>query len=88
MLKDNYVHDCEMDLFRIPRVMMTDEKCRGPSTDAKLLCGIMLDRMGLTIQNGWLDGQGRAFLYFTQKVQDVLSCGHNKAVRLMPGLEK
>ena len=34
--------------------------------DAKILYGLMLDRMGLSVRNGWLDKQNRVFIYFTE----------------------
>ena len=40
--------------FRVPRILITDERFRHVSTDAKLLYGLMLDRMGLSIKNKWL----------------------------------
>lgn len=92
MPNKNYFHSVETNpfsFFRIPRALMSDEKYHGLSTDAKLLYGLMLDRMGLSIQNGWLDGQDRVFIYFTlEEAQGVLACGHNKAVRIMSELEE
>ena len=42
------------------------------STDAKTLYGILLDRMGLSVKNGWLDEQGRVYIIFpVQEVMDV-----------------
>ena len=35
------------------------------STDAKTLYGILLDRMSLSVKNGWLDEQNRVFILFT-----------------------
>ena len=49
--------------FRVPRILITDERFRHVSTDAKLLYGLMLDRMGLSMKNGWLDEQNRVSLY-------------------------
>lgn len=92
MSKDNYLHNDDANqfsFFRIPRALMADEKYCGLSTDAKLLYGLMLDRMGLSLQNRWLDEQDRAFIYFTlEEAQGVLACGHNKAVRIMSELEE
>lgn len=92
MPNKNYFHSVETNpfsFFRIPRALMSDEKYHGLSTDAKLLYGLMLDRMGLSIQNRWLDEQDRAFIYFTlEEAQGVLVCGHNKAVRIMSELEE
>jgi len=92
MPNKNYFHSGETNpfsFFRIPRALMSDEKYHGLSTDAKLLYGLMLDRMCLSIQNNWLDDQGKVFIYFTlEEVQDILACGHNKAVHIMSELEE
>lgn len=79
----------DFSFFRIPRILVKDERFHDLSTDAKLLYGLMLDRMGLSLQNGWQDTEGRTFIYFTLKeIQTNLSCGHNKAVRLLAELEQ
>ena len=51
--------------YRIPKVLFTDPGFRRITADAKILYGLMLDRMGLSIRNGWLDEQERVFIYFT-----------------------
>ena len=59
------------------------------STDAKTLYGILLDRMGLSVKNGWLDEQGRVYIIFpVQEVMDALGCADNKATKLFRELEK
>ena len=59
------------------------------STDAKTLYGILLDRMGLSVKNGWLDEQGRVYIIFpVQEVMDALGCADNKAIKLFRELEK
>ena len=58
------------------------------STDAKTLYGILLDRMSLSVKNGWLDGQGRVYIIFPiQEVMDALGCADNKATKLFRELE-
>ena len=58
------------------------------STDAKTLYGILLDRMSLSVKNGWLDGQGRVYIIFpVQEVMDALGCADNKATKLFRELE-
>ena len=47
--------------FRIPKVLMTEPYFRGISTDAKLLYGLMLDRMSLSVKNGWMDDNERVY---------------------------
>lgn len=59
------------------------------STDAKTLYGILLDRMGMSVKNGWLDEQGRVYIIFpVQEVMDALGCADNKATKLFRELEK
>ena len=88
----NYYYGDESDQFsflRIPRQLITDKKYKGLSTDAKLLYGLMLDRMGLSQRNGWYDEQGRVFIYYpVAEIQEVLGCGHDKAGRLAAELER
>ena len=63
--------------------MFTDPGFRRITADAKILYGLMLDRMGLSMRNGWLDEQERVFIYFTlEEAMDAMCCGHNKAVSL------
>ena len=72
--------------YRIPKVLFTDPGFKQTTGDAKILYGLMLDRMGLSIRNGWLDEQNRVFNYFTP--EEAMGCGHNKAVALFIGLDK
>lgn len=39
--------------FRVPKILFRDIKFKDLSTDAKTLYGILLDRMGLSVKNGW-----------------------------------
>lgn len=51
------------------------------SIEAKLLYGMMIDRMELSQKNGWIDGQGRVYIFFTvDDVKDRLHCANDKAV--------
>lgn len=74
--------------YRIPRQLVTGEEFRHLSTDAKLLYGMMLDRMGLSARNGWYDDLDRVYIYYTvDEIMEDLCCGHNKAVRLLAELD-
>ena len=65
--------------FRVPQILFRDIKFKDLSTDAKTLYGILLDRMGLSVKNGWLDEQGRVYIIFSvQEVIDALGCADNK----------
>ena len=87
----NYYYGNEADqysFYRIPKILLTDRRYKGVSLEAKVLYGLLLDRMGLSARNGWLDDNGRVFLYFTQEeVMTMLDCGKDKATKLFRELE-
>jgi hypothetical protein len=59
--------------FRIPKALFQDHRFRQLSTDARTLYGILLDRMSLSVKNGWLDEQGRVYIIYTvREVQELL----------------
>ena len=75
--------------FRIPKALFQEQRFQDLSTDAKTLYGILLDRMSLSVKNGWLDEQGRVFIIFTiEDVKRTLRCADNKATRLLRELEE
>lgn len=84
-----YGYEAEQFAFyRIPKLLVTDERFQGLSTDAKLLYGLMLDRMSLSLKNGWLDGQGRVYIYFpAEEIMSVLHCRSEKASKLLAELD-
>ena len=51
--------------YRIPKALFTNPTYRRLSSDAKILYGLMLDRMGLSLRNQWVDEENRVFIYFT-----------------------
>ena len=55
----------QFSFYRIPRQLVTGKRFKRLSTDAKLLYGLLLDRMGLSAKNGWFDEQERACNYYT-----------------------
>ena len=78
----------QFSFYRIPRQLITGAAFKKLSTDAKLLYGLLLDRMGLSAKNGWYDDMGRVFIYYTlDEIQEDLNCGHEKAVRLLAELD-
>ena len=78
----------QFSYFRIPRLLVRSKRFKTLSTDAKLLYGLMLDRMGLSAKHGWYDELGRVYIYYTlDEIQTDLMCGHNKAVRLLAELD-
>ena len=74
--------------FRIPKLLITEPYFRRLSTDAKLLYGLMLDRMSLSMRNGWMDDDGHVYIYFTlEEACEQLCCKMDKAVKLFAELD-
>ena len=74
--------------FRIPKLLITEPYFRRLSTDAKLLYGLMLDRMSLSMRNGWMDDDGHVYIYFTlEEACEQLCCKTDKAVKLFAQLD-
>lgn len=74
--------------YRIPKALFTENHFQVLSCEAKVLYGMMLDRLGLSIRNQWFDSQGRAYIIFTvEDVMGVMGCQSQKAVRLMKELD-
>lgn len=75
--------------YRIPKSLFTDQRFRGISTTAKVLYGLLLDRVSLSARNRWIDEEGRVYVYYTlESIQSDLQCANEKATRLMKELEK
>lgn len=90
-LKFEYYYGTEAEQFsfyRIPRLLIKDERFKSLSSDAKLLYGLMLDRMSLSMKNGWLDSENRAYIYYTlEDIMDDLGCAKATCVKIMAELD-
>lgn len=88
----NYFTSGQAELFsfyRLPKILFTNPKFCGISAEAKILYGLLLDRMSLSAKNGWLDHAGRVYIIFTvEEIMDSLACGNKKAVGLLRELEE
>lgn len=77
--------------YKIPQLLFTDDKFKKLSSDAKILYGLMLDRVSLSYKNEerFTDELGRAFIYFTRETaMDMLNCGKNKSADIYKELEE
>ena len=87
----SYFYEQEADMFsfyRIPKLLFTDERFKDLSTDAKVLYGLMLDRMSLSSKNQWYDQEKKVFIYFSlEDVMELLNCKKNKAIDTMKELD-
>lgn len=78
----------QFTFYRIPKQLFVNPAFSGLSSEAKVLYGLMLDRMSLSIKNDWKDSGDRVFIYFTlSEIQELMNCGHNKGVRILAELD-
>ena len=88
----NYYYGSQADQFsfiRIPKVMLTEELFAGLSIPAKVLYGVLLDRMTLSRKNAWFDEDNRVFIiYQIGEIQEDLGFSKKKAMELLAELEK
>ena len=87
----DYFHGYESEQFafyRIPKVLFTDDYFKDLSSDAKVLYGLMLDRMSLSIKNNWIDDEDRVYIIFTlEQVMQYMNCGRDKGMKTLAELD-
>ena len=87
----NYFYGSEAEqftFFRIPKVLFSDKRFSGMTTDAKLLYGLMLDRMGLSMRNGWFDEENKVYIiYRMEEIIEDLGCARQKVSKLLDELD-
>lgn len=92
MKKADYYYGVESEQFsfcRIPKIFFKDPQLKTLSTDAKLLYGLMLDRMSLSIKSGWLDENSRVYIYYTvAQIMEDLGCKREKCTKIVTELSK
>lgn len=78
----------QFSFYRIPQKLITGKHFEHISVEAKLLYGLLLDRMGLSAKSGWYDETGRIYIYYTlEEIQENLNCRHDKAIKLLVELD-
>lgn len=91
-MKFDYYYGSQADQFnfiRIPKAMLTDKTFASLSLQAKMLYGILLDRMGLSMKNGWFDSENKVYIiYQIAEIQEDLGFTKKKAIEYLGELEK
>ena len=88
----DYYYGVEAEQFtfvRVPKVLFTDkEHFGGISNEAKLLYGLLLERMSLSRKNNWIDKHNRVYIIFpVEEIEESLDVGHEKALNLLKELD-
>ena len=78
----------QYSFYKIPKLLFTEEYFKKISVEAKVLYGLMLDRMSLSMKNQWLDEEGRAYIYYSlDDIMEALGCSNKKAISIMKELD-
>ena len=62
-----YFYKSQSDKYsfiRIPKAMMTEDVFLPLSIQAKLLYGLLLDRMSVSVKNKWIDKEGKVYVIY------------------------
>lgn len=74
--------------YQVPKILITDNRFADITTDAKLLYSLMLDRSSLSAKNGWLDKEGKVYIFYTlEQIMSDMHCANQKATKLLKELE-
>ena len=78
----------QFNFYRIPKMLFTDRRFAKLSVEAKVLYGLLLDRMCLSFKNGWIDEDNHVYIYFKlEDAMEYLNIGKDKGVKLFAELD-
>lgn len=87
----DYYHGMEAEqytFYRIPKALFTAEYFKSLSCEAKVLYGLLLDRMSLSVKNRWFDEEDRVYIFFTvEEIMELMCCKTQKAIKLLKELD-
>ena len=88
----DYYYGAESEQFsfvRVPRVLFTDKEYFGSlSNDARILYGFLLERMGLSRKNEWIDDENRVYIIFSiEEIEETMGVCHEKALNILKELD-
>jgi len=52
----------QFSFIGIPKILVEDNEFKGLSTTSKLVYGVLLERLGVSAKNGWIDDSNRAYV--------------------------
>lgn len=91
-LRFEYYYGVEADQFAflmVPRFLIQDERFRDLSFEAIILYSLMLERMGLSRKNGWLDDLNRPFVFYSvESAMSDIRRSKPKSINVMKELQE
>lgn len=80
----DYYYGSQADQFsfiRIPRMLLTEDTFSSLTLQSKMLYSVLLDRMSLSMKNGWFDEENRVYIiYQISEIQADLGFSKRKAM--------
>lgn len=88
----DYYYGAEAEQFtfiRVPKVLFTDKEHFGSlSNEAKLMYGLLLERMSLSRKNNWIDDENRVYIIFLiEEIEEIMDVCHDKALNILKELD-
>lgn len=78
----------QYSFYRVPKLLIKDKRFKKLNSDDILLYGLMLDRMSMSMKSGWLDEEGRAYIYYTvENIMEDMDCSRATCVKMMTRLK-
>ena len=79
----------QFNFIKLPKILFQDSSFDGLSLPSKVLYGFLLERVALSVQNGWFDDENRAYvIYQISEIQEDLGYSKPKAIEFLAELEK
>ena len=79
----------QYSFIRIPKAMMTEDVFAPLSVEAKILYGLLLDKMGAAVKNQWLDEENKAYvIYQITDIMEDMNISKKKAIASLKELEE
>lgn len=90
-LQLDYFYGIQSEMFsflRIPKILIKDGRFEKMSNEAKMLFGLLLDRMSLSVKNRWFDEEDRVYIIYTKdEIMIDLNIESAKCAKLLKELE-
>ena len=87
----DYFHEGDIldyPFYRLPKLLFTDSRFEELSMGAKVLYCVLLDRLSLSNKNGWIDAEGRIFIFYTvEHLQELLKVSHTTVIKWLCELD-
>lgn len=91
-MKFRYFYGSSADQYsfiRIPKLLITDNQFSELTIQAKMLYGLLLDRMAMSIKNKWVDSKNRVYvIYPIAEIQNDMHITRRKVMECLAELER